>query len=74
MRYSPRVNGPAALLVLTKFKRRSRSSPERRYALHEELRRYDLSSEPGLRTYFNREEDTFTEAKLLKIEESVNEE
>jgi hypothetical protein len=49
------------------------SSP-RRFALLEELRRYDLSSEPGLRTYFNREEDTFTEAKLVKIEESVKEE
>ncbi len=46
-------------------------SPERRYALLEELKRYDLGSEPGLRTYFNREEDAFTEAKLLKIEESV---
>lgn len=53
------------------IRRNVNCSPERRYALHEELRRYDLSSEPGLRTYFNKEEDTFTEAKLLKIEESV---
>jgi hypothetical protein len=56
------------------IRRNVNCSPERRYALHEELRRYDLSSEPGLLTYFNREEDTFTEAKLLKIEESVKEE
>ena len=37
----------------------------------QELRRYDLSNEAGLRTYFNREEDAFTEAKLLQIEKSV---
>jgi hypothetical protein len=48
-------------------------SPERRHALLEALRRYDLSSEQGLRTYFNREEDAFTEDKLLKIERSVTE-
>jgi len=48
-------------------------SPQRRYALLEALKRYDLGGEPGLRTYFNREEDAFTQAKLLKIEESVTE-
>ena len=46
-------------------------SPERRYALLEQLKRYDLGGELGLRTYFNREEEAFTEAKLRKIEESV---
>lgn len=49
-------------------------SPERRYALLEELRRYDLSTEGNLSTYFNLEESPFTEAKLLKIEEAVKEE
>jgi len=53
------------------IRRNVNCSPERRYALHEALRRYDLSSEPGLRTYFNKEEDAFTEAKLQNIEESV---
>jgi len=56
------------------IRRNVNCSPERRNALLEELRRYDLSSELGLQTYFNREEDTFTEAKLLKIEDSVTEE
>ena len=54
------------------IRRNAAASPERRYALLQELRRYDLSSETGLRTYFNLEEDAFTEAKLRKIEESVN--
>jgi hypothetical protein len=52
-------------------RRNSLCSPERRYALLQELRRYDLSDEPGLQTYFNYEEDAFTEAKLKAIEESV---
>jgi hypothetical protein len=54
------------------IRRNAAATPERRYALLQELRRYDLSSEDGLRTYFNLEEDAFTEAKLRKIEESVN--
>lgn len=53
------------------IRRNSAASPERRYALLQELRRYDLTNETGLRTYFNREEDAFTEAKLRKIEESA---
>jgi hypothetical protein len=53
------------------IRRHVNCSPERRYTLLEELRRYDLSTESGLRTYFNREEDAFTEAKLLQIEQSV---
>jgi|SRR5581483_3567 len=48
-------------------------SPERRHALLQALCRYDLSNESGLRTYFNLEEDTFTEAKLLQLEASVKE-
>ena len=56
------------------IRRNVNCSPERRYALLEELRRYDLSTEGSLRTYFNREEDDFTEAKLLKIEAAVREE
>lgn len=53
------------------IRRNSAASPERRHALLQELLRYDLSSEAGLRTYFNREEDAFTEAKLRNIEEVV---
>ncbi len=53
------------------IRRNVNCSPERRYALLEELRRYDLSTEGNLSTHFNREEDAFTEAKLLKIEEAV---
>lgn len=56
------------------IRRNMNCSPGRRFGLLEALRRYDLSSERGLRTYFNREEDAFTEAKLLKIEESVKDE
>ena len=56
------------------IRRNVNCSPERRYALLEELRRYDLSAEGSLRTYFNREEDDFTEAKLLKIEGAVGKE
>jgi hypothetical protein len=55
------------------IRRNSLCSPERRYALVQELRRYDLSDEPGLPTYFNYEEDAFTEAQLKAIEESVKE-
>jgi hypothetical protein len=53
------------------IRRNSAAAPERRFALLEALSRYDLSSESGLTTYFNREEDAFTEEKLRKIEESV---
>lgn len=56
------------------IRRNVNRSPERRYALLEELRRYDLSTEGNLSTYFNLEESPFTEAKLLKIEEAVKEE
>lgn len=56
------------------IRRNVNCSPERRYALLEELRRYDLSTEGNLSTYFNLEESPFTEAKLLKIEEAVKEE
>ncbi len=55
------------------IRRNSLCSPERRYALLQELRRYDLSDEPGLQTYFNYEEDVFTEAKLKAIEDAVKE-
>jgi hypothetical protein len=54
------------------FIRRNRArSPEARFAILAKLRVYDLSSEPGLRTHFNREQDAFTEEKLLRIEKSV---
>jgi len=53
------------------IRRNVNCSPERRFALLDELRRYDLSTEGTLSTYFNREEDAFTEAKLLKIEEAL---
>ena len=56
------------------IRRNCAASPERRYALLQELRRYDLSSEAGLQTYFNREEDIFTESKLRNLEESVRQE
>lgn len=55
------------------IRRNSLCSPERRYALLQELRRYDLSDEPGLQTYFNYEEDVFTETKLKAIEDAVKE-
>lgn len=42
-----------------------------RYALLAELKRYDLSDLPGLHSQFNREDEAFTEAKLLEIERNV---
>lgn len=53
------------------IRKNTAASPQRRHALLQALGRYDLSSESGLRTYFNREEDAFTEEKLRAIEESV---
>jgi hypothetical protein len=47
-------------------------SPEVRFSVLEQLRRYDLSNEQNLRTHFNREEDAFTAEKLSQIEQSVS--
>ncbi len=71
-RYMPEMERTKLRSHHQEFIRRNLNcSPERRYALLQQLQRYDLTSETGLRTYFNFEEDAFTEAKLLKIEESV---
>jgi hypothetical protein len=43
-------------------------SADTRYGLVIELRKYDLSSIPGLTGHFNRERDPFTEQKLQSIE------
>ncbi|MDY0041939.1 MAG: hypothetical protein RBS57_16625 [Desulforhabdus sp.] len=45
--------------------------PAERYRLYMELVKYDLSSTPGLSTFFNRERDLLTEEKLKEIEESI---
>ncbi len=46
-------------------------SPDVRYALAERLGRYGLADIPGLQSQFNREEEAFTEAKLIAIERAV---
>lgn len=52
------------------FITRNESRPSlERAALLAELEKYDLSNTPGVTTYFNRERETFTEAKLRQIEQ-----
>ena len=46
-------------------------SGEKRFRLFSELRRYDLSSIPGINPQFNRERDALTGAKLWEIERIV---
>jgi hypothetical protein len=42
-----------------------------RALLARELAKYDLASEGNIQTFFNREEDVFTQEKLLAIEQTV---
>ena len=51
--------------------RNESQSAEVRYALVQQLRRYDLSAVPGLTSQFNRERNALTEAKLIEIERAV---
>ena len=51
--------------------RNESSSADRRFRLHSELRRYDLSSIPGITPHFNRERDALTDAKLREVERIV---
>lgn len=46
-------------------------SGEKRFRLHAELKRYDLSSIPGIIPQFNRERDALTDAKLREIERII---
>jgi hypothetical protein len=46
-------------------------SGEKRFRLYSELKRYDLTSIPGITPQFNRERDAFTGAKLQEIERVV---
>jgi hypothetical protein len=51
--------------------RNESSSAEKRFRLHAELKRYDLSSIAGINPQFNREREAFTGAKLREIERVV---
>ena len=51
--------------------RNESSSGEKRFRLYSELRRYDLSSIPGINPQFNRERDALTGAKLRELERIV---
>lgn len=46
-------------------------SPEERYLLLEELKKYDLSSFGSFQPHFNRENDVLTKKKLTEIERKV---
>jgi hypothetical protein len=46
-------------------------SPQVRYRLVAQLRKYDISNLSGLTPLFNREEDLFTKKKLVEIERFV---
>lgn len=53
------------------IERNGTRSPTARARLVRELEKYDLSSLHGVKAYFNRERDVFTEAKLQQIERLV---
>jgi len=48
--------------------RNTSRSPQDRFKLLEELKKYDLSHIPGFQPQFNRERDDLTAAKLVEIE------
>lgn len=54
------------------IRRNANSSPERRFKLLQQLKRYDLSSIRAIQPRFNREDDVFAEDKLRKIESIVD--
>ena len=51
--------------------RNESSSGVKRFRLHAELQRYDLSSITGINPQFNREREALTDAKLREIERRV---
>jgi hypothetical protein len=51
--------------------RNESSSGEKRFRLHSQLKRYDLSSITGINPQFNRERDALTDTKLREIERIV---
>jgi len=72
LQYIPLENGRNLRKEHRDFITRNESrSPEERYMLLEELKKYDLSSTGSYQAHFNREDDVLTKKKLMDVERKV---
>lgn len=70
--YIPKVeNGRLRDHYKAFISRTSKHTAQTRFAILQELKRYDLASILGFEARFNREKDPLTEAKLISIEQSA---